>query len=55
MQTDRSDMLLTAALTRAGRAQSRESFDMRAELEALLRATAPRQGSQGAPLGHKAA
>lgn len=55
MQTDRSDMLLNAALTRAGRAQSRESFDMRAELEALLRATAAPQASKGPYQGHKAA
>ena len=55
MQTDRSDMLLNAALTRAGRKLSRESFDMRAELEALLRATASPQASKATYPDHKAA
>jgi len=55
MQSDRRELQLNAALTRAGRNPPRESFDMRAELEALLRATSAPLGGQSAYPAHKAA
>lgn len=55
MPIEHRDLQLNAALTRAGRAQPRGSFDMRAELEALLRATSAPQGAQNADPAHKAA
>lgn len=55
MPINQRDLQLNAALTRAGRVPPRESFDMRAELEALLRATSAPQGGQNAYPAHKAA